>query len=162
MEIRMHGGRMRRTVSMEKMLPLIEEILAADGTVTFNVTGMSMYPMLRHSRDTVTIIPVRKNLQKYDIPLYRRSDGTFVLHRIIGIDSDGYVCVGDHQVEPERGIRKEQVIGVVQSFCRGGIFVPVKTPLYQMYIRLWYGIYPFRRIYVKMRLAAGRMRKKHR
>lgn len=153
---------MRRTVSMEEMLPLIEETLAANGTVTFTVTGTSMYPMLRHGRDTVTLVPAVRPLQKYDIPLYRRSDGTFVLHRITGRDQGGYICMGDHQVEAESGVQKEQIIGVVRSFCRGKISVSAGAPLYRMYIRLWYGIYPLRWLYVKAGLLAGRMRKKYR
>ena len=45
--------------------------------------GDSMEPMLRNRKDTIIIEPVHGRLKRYDLPLYRRPDGKYVLHRIL-------------------------------------------------------------------------------
>lgn len=151
---------MRHAVSMEELLPVMEEMLAAKGTVTFTVTGMSMWPMLRHGLDTVTLVYPGRPLRKYDIPLYRRSDGSFVLHRVVAVCEESYTCMGDHQVEREKNVRDEQVIGVVSRFCRGGRSISVNASGYQLYVRLWNLLFPVRYLYVKARCTAGRIRRR--
>jgi hypothetical protein len=39
--------------------------------------------------------------KKYDVIFYRRENGQYVLHRIIKIKKDGYVCRGDNQTAKE-------------------------------------------------------------
>ena len=56
-------------VTLEQLLPVIEEMLAAGGEVTFTPNGNSMYPMLYHGIDTVTLKKPNGRLKKYDLPL---------------------------------------------------------------------------------------------
>ena len=73
------------TLQMDELMPLILERLAAGQDVRFSPRGVSMLPMLRQGRDTVTLSPVTGRLRKYDLPLYRREDGRYVLHRVVGV-----------------------------------------------------------------------------
>lgn len=144
-----------RNVSLEDMIPLIRETLASGKTVCFAPRGVSMLPMLRQGRDTVTLSKIDGRLGKYDIPLYRRDDGTYVLHRIVK-SGDTYTCIGDHQYAVEPGIRHDQLIGVVSAFSRDGKTVCVQDCGYRIYCRLWHWSRPIRHVCsgVKRRLRA--------
>ena len=136
----------KRELSLEKMMPVIREHLESGCDVVISPKGISMLPMLRQGRDTVTLSPVKKPLKKYDIPLYRRVDGAYILHRIVSTKS-GYVMVGDNQFALEKGITDEQIIAVVTSFNRGGKEYSVNGFCYKFYCRFWHYSRLFRRIW---------------
>lgn len=48
-----------------------------------------MYPMLRNGEDVVVLKKPEGRLKYLDVALYRRSNGDFVLHRVVGFDKDG-------------------------------------------------------------------------
>lgn len=129
---------------LEQLLPLIQDTLSRGKSVTFSPRGISMLPMLRQGRDTVTLAPIDRELRKYDIPLYRRDNGAFVLHRIVAV-GETFTCIGDNQYELEHGIRKDQMIGVVTAFTRDGRTVKVTNIGYRMYCRLWHWLRPVKR-----------------
>ena len=129
---------------MEDMVPLMAETLAQGHSVRFSPKGTSMLPMLRQGRDSVVLSPAPERLCKYDIPLYRRDNGQYVLHRIIDV-GETYTCMGDNQFRPEPGIRPDQIIGVVTAFYRDDRRIPVTSPGYRIYCRLWHHTRPLRR-----------------
>ncbi len=133
-----------RSVSVADLIPLFQESLAAGNTVRFSPRGTSMLPMLRQGKDTVILSTVADRLQKYDIPLYQRDDGAYVLHRVVKC-GETYTCIGDNQYALESGIRPDQVIAVVSAFTRGGKYIPVTNPGYCVYCRLWHWSRPVRR-----------------
>lgn len=128
---------------MEQLLPLIEERLANGKCVTFSPRGTSMLPMLRQEKDTVTLSPLPEKLRKYDLPLYRREDGQFVLHRIVCV-GDTYTCIGDNQFQRETGVRRDQMIALVTEFHRNGKKYSVESAAYRMYCIVWYYSRPIR------------------
>lgn len=147
----------KKKVSLSELLPVIEETLASGGTVKLPITGTSMLPLLVAGRDTVTLSPVAEDLQKFDIPFYRRRDGAFVLHRIVDCAEDNtYTLCGDNQWVLEKGIRAEQVIGVVSEIMRNGKTFSVESKKYKRYVRFWHGLFPVRKYIVKLR---GKLRK---
>ena len=89
----------------------IEEIIARDGVYVCTTSGISMKPMLRDRRDTVVIAPVSGRLKKYDVALYRYK-GKYLLHRVVKVLPDSYVCCGDNCITPEIGVTDADVIGV--------------------------------------------------
>lgn len=124
------------TIQMDELMPLILERLVAGQDVRFSPRGVSMLPMLRQGRDTVTLSPVTGRLRKYDLPLYRREDGKYVLHRVVGV-ADTYTCIGDNQYVKEYGVEHRQVLAVVTSFSRDGKEYGVSSPSYRLYCRFW-------------------------
>ncbi len=124
-------------VRMEDMMPLIREKLAAGQTVKLPPVGVSMLPMLRQGRDCVLLKSPPDRLKKYDIPLYQRDDGHFVLHRVVKA-GETYACMGDNQFRRETGIRQEQVIAVVEGFTRDEKYYPVRALGYRLYCRAWH------------------------
>jgi len=141
--------------SMEELVPLFQERLAAGQSVRFSPRGVSMMPMLREGTDSVVISPVPEKLRKYDIPLYQRENGKYILHRIVHV-GETYICMGDNQFVPEEGIRHSQMIGVVTSFYRGENRWEVTDLRYWCYCRFWHHTRPLRKFY---RRATGWLRR---
>ena len=119
------------------LMPLIKEELAAGRSVRFSPSGTSMLPMLQDGRDQVVLSPLPKKLRKYDLPLYQRENGQYVLHRIVKV-SDEYVCIGDNQFVTETGLRHDQMIAVVTSFIRKGKEYRTDALGYRIYCRFWH------------------------
>ena len=126
-----------REVRLELLMPLIKERLALGQSVRFSPRGVSMMPMLRQGTDSVVLSPLPDRLQKYDLPLYQRDSGQFVLHRVVRT-GDSYTCIGDNQFVLEPGLRPDQMIGLVTAFYRGDKRHSVTEPGYRLYCRFWH------------------------
>ena len=133
-------------VKMAELLPIMLEGLAYGKEVKLSPMGISMLPMLRQGRDTVILSPVPERLKKYDLPLYQRDDGKYVLHRIVRA-GERYSCVGDNQFAIEHNLRHDQMIALVTAFCRDGKEISVNSRSYRLYCRFWHGSRPIRRIW---------------
>lgn len=132
-------------ISGDEMMALVRERLAAGQTVRYlPFRGVSMKPMLRQGKDSVELSSLPEQLQKYDIPVYQYPSGKYVMHRIVDVKPDHYVCMGDNLVEPEK-IRREQMLGIVTAFCRGEKRIEVTAPGYRLYCRVWVGLFPVRK-----------------
>ena len=81
------------TVEFDSLMEIIETKLSQGSEVIILATGNSMMPLFKHKRDQVCLIKER-NLKKYDMILYRRLNGQYVLHRIVGKNSDGFILRG--------------------------------------------------------------------
>lgn len=128
-------------------MPLIRESLAQGRPVRLHPNGTSMLPMLRQGEDSVVLSPVQQPLRRFDIPLYQRENGQYVLHRIVKVEGSTYTCMGDNQFEPEEGIEHDRVIGVVTAFYRGQTRISVQSRRYGAYCRLWHYTRPLRRLW---------------
>ena len=129
--------------SLEELMPLMRECLSAGKSFRFSPRGISMLPMLREEKDSVVLSPLPEKLRKYDIPLYQRDNGKYVLHRITET-GESYTCIGDNQFGYEKGLRHEQMIAVVTEFYRGGKRHTVNELGYKIYCRLWHWSRPLR------------------
>lgn len=128
------------------MYPIISEVLENNGTFSLTITGSSMYPTILGKRDQVTLVKAPATLKKYDLPLYRRKSGQFVLHRIVNIEADGtYTCCGDHQWELEKGLKQEQMIGLATEFVRKGRHFTAENRHYVRWVHFWVWFLPARR-----------------
>lgn len=135
---------MKKNITLEQALPLMEELLLSGSEVSFVPSGSSMLPLLHGGRDKITLKKPSGPLSRYDVPLYRRSDGSFVLHRIIGIKKDGYVMCGDHQTKKEYPIKHECIIAVMVSLERNGKHIDCDSFGYKTYSRIWTFLRPVR------------------
>ena len=119
-----------KKVNLSEMLPIIEEKISSGGEVSIPVTGKSMYPTLQQGRDYAVLYKAGEHLNKGDIPFYRRENGQFVLHRIVGEDENGYILCGDNQTEKEYGITHSQIIAVLTGVERDGKRIPINSPYF--------------------------------
>lgn len=135
-----------KDVRLEQLMPLFREQLKNGRTVRFMPRGVSMLPMLRQGIDSVVLSPLPEKLKKYDLPLYQRENGQYILHRIVEV-GETYTCIGDNQLQKERGIKHEQMIGLVTAFYRGDKYHRVDEIGYRIYSRLRYRDRQFRRFW---------------
>ena len=122
---------------LDHLMPLFRERLAAGQKVRFSPRGTSMLPMLRQGIDTVTLAPLPEKLKKYDLPLYQRANGQYVLHRIVKV-KEVYTCIGDNQFAFESGVARDQMIAIVHSFTRGERCYLVTDWRYRLYCMIWH------------------------
>jgi hypothetical protein len=122
---------------MDDLIPLMQEAFNAGRSVIFSPRGVSMLPMLRQGIDRVVLSPVPEKLKRYDLPLYQRDNGEYVLHRIVET-GESYICLGDNQYVEEKGIRQQQMIAVVTAFYRGEKWYSVEAPGYKLYCQIWH------------------------
>ena len=141
-------------------MEFVAERLSAGQRVKYlKFRGVSMMPMLRQGKDSVELSPLPEKLKKYDLPVYRRGDGQFVMHRIVEIQEDHYVCLGDNTLFFEH-IYPEQMIGVVSAFKRGDKHIEVDDPWYRLYCRAWRLTHPFRVGIYRAKCAIRKLRSK--
>ena len=131
-------------------------LLREEGIFVSTTVGVSMFPMLRNRRDTIIVMPYKGRLKKYDVPLYKRGTD-YILHRIVGVRPDSYVICGDNCIQKEYGITDEQILGVLTGFYRGSRKVDMDGWVYKCYVRLWCSLYPFRKVYKRVRGIAARL-----
>ncbi len=81
---------------MEDLLPIITESIRNGGQFVFYPSGDSMRPTIVPEQDCVVLIEP-KDIKKYDLVLFTRKSGKFVLHRIIKIKNGEYKIKGDNQ-----------------------------------------------------------------
>lgn len=145
----------KKKISLDEIYPVIKEKIDNGGTVQLPITGTSMNPLLYWGRDSVELVKC-DNPKKYDIIFYRRDNGQFVLHRIVGKDEKGFILCGDNQVKKEYGITESHIIAVVKSITRKGKTISISKASYKLYYKLWTLILPLRNlILVPMRKIKG-------
>lgn len=138
--------------------PKLEALLARDGFLIYKTRGVSMRPLLKEGRDLVTIRTFDGRLKKYDVPLYRRRDGGYLLHRIIEVKPDHYVIRGDNTFVKEH-VPDKELVGVLVAFKRKGKDFTVDSRGYRLYAKLWNCIYPVRWLAHKCRRFCGRIKR---
>ncbi len=111
---------MNKVVSMDEIIPLIEQKLNEDGKVVFTPKGTSMLPTIEEGVDSVSLVKPDFPLAKYSIVLYKRDSGEFILHRIIGRSKGCYTMRGDNQYVEEKGVREDQIVGAVRTYTHKG------------------------------------------
>ncbi len=132
-----------KTASMEYIVQLSLPVLEEGRLVKFTVVGNSMYPIFRSNIERVTVRKAEK-VRKYDVILYRRDDGDYVLHRVVGKGKLGYKLCGDNQLAVEYPVRDENVIAVMTSFERNGREVRADSMWYRAYSFVWCLFIPLR------------------
>lgn len=133
-----------------------EQELEKNGSLIYTTVGRSMRPFLRSGEDLM-VIEARKDgrFRTRDVILYRRDSGKYVLHRIMAVRKDDYVLCGDNCWDLERGIRDNQILGVLTAVIRNGQRVDVKAPSYRAKVFAWWFFYPVRMVVFWLRTQIG-------
>lgn len=138
-----------------------EEELRENGYLLYRNVGDSMMPLIRQGRDLMLIERRPEGrLKKYEVPLYRRDSGQYVLHRIMQVRKDDYVLCGDNRWQRETGITDRHIIGVLTAVIRDGKKLPVTDKRYRAYVHLWCDLFPIRAAVLWCRDLPGRVKRK--
>lgn len=124
----------------------IEEELKKGNSFTYYTVGKSMKPLLIARKTHVMIYPIDRALgiRKYDILLYKRKNGSLVLHRVIDLDDNVLYIRGDNTYSIEN-VSYDQVLGKVTHIYRNKrLFSVYYNKYYNAYIRFIIITYPVR------------------
>lgn len=128
-----------------------EEELKEKGALIYTNVGTSMRPLIRQGKDVMIISSLDylgRDLRKMDVPLYKRENGQYVLHRIIKVTKDGYVIRGDNTYSNEYGVTDSQILGVLSGVIRNGKEISVNSFGYKVYSYFWLYTYYIRKVVV--------------
>ena len=136
-----------------------EEILDRDGRLIYSSVGDSMHPLIRQGRDLLLIEKPKGRLKPYDIPLYKRDNGRYVLHRILKVRKNDYVICGDNRWHCETGITDRHIIGVLTAVIRNGKEIKLSGWRYNIYVFLWCRLFPLRAVILKCKSVIKKMKR---
>lgn len=119
--------------------------------IIYTNVGDSMMPLIKQGRDVLVISVVNGRLKRYDIPLYKRDSGQYVLHRILKVRKNDYVICGDNRCNKEYGITDRHIIGVLSGIIRDGREIPVTDIKCRIYAHLWCDLFPVRVLIIRIR-----------
>ncbi len=129
--------------SEKDVMPLVEECIAGGMDVRMRVSGISMTPILHNIKDSVVLSKADK-VKKYDIVLYKRANGKYILHRIIGRKKGAFVMAGDFETDKEYPVYENMIIAKVISFRRNGKDYTPEDFVIRLYSVLWVLVFPVR------------------
>ena len=107
------------------------------GVIAFLPSGTSMWPTLKGKGQIVVVEKKEDELKKFDVALFVRGDGKYVLHRVVKVEKDCYIVRGDSQTYLEK-VNKEQVLGVMTGFYKGKKLVSCTDNAYIKRVERWY------------------------
>lgn len=109
-----------------------------------------MNPFLVHGRDSACFKKPDRALKKGDMVFYQRENGQFVMHRIVGISPSGCDLLGDAQTQVERGVRREQIFGLVTRVRRKGRWLEPGHFWWFFFEKIWIHLIPLRRVILRL------------
>lgn len=131
-------------------LSSFDEQLRLHGRIIYTNVGCSMMPLIKEGRDVMIIERPEGRLKKYDIPLYVRRSGQYVLHRILEVREDSYVISGDN-CSTREVVSDDQIIGVLTGIIRRGKTLSLDRLSYRVYTHLWCDLFPIRAFIIRWR-----------
>ena len=91
-----------------------ESVLDKDNELYFTNVGYSMYPLIREREDILHIVK-SSSFKRGDIILYKSNNEHYVLHRILRIKKNTFICAGDYNYFKDQPITYNQVLGKLIS-----------------------------------------------
>lgn len=133
-------------INNNNLFKVIIDELASGKKVSFKVKGNSMLPFFR---DTKTLIELKKTntYKKYDVILFKLENKYYV-HRIIKINEDRIICMGDALTSKEI-INESNIIARVISYQNKKL-INTNSKKYKIRVTLWMLLRPIRRLIVKI------------
>lgn len=134
-----------------------QEIIDAYGHCIFSPVGKSMLPLIKEGIDTVKLVKMSHPLKKYDVILYQRADGHYILHRIVSVHDQGLDLMGDNQWTIEKNVQLSQVIAILEGVYHKEKYIPVSSLSYRLYVKrhMWFSwlrriLYFIKRVFSKI------------
>lgn len=107
-----------------------------------HIKGISMQPLIRAGKDMIVIYrKPTERLKRCDMPVFKRRNGEYVIHRVLRVHNDGYDICGDNQCFIERNVQDSQIVGIVGQIVRDNKRIMVRTDAEHQSLPLWYTIY---------------------
>lgn len=127
----------------------IFNLLKERESITLRVQGKSMQPFLYDRRDSVILSKPELPFKIGDIIVFERN-GYYIMHRIISIDSEGFITtLGDNSYTPETHIPSQNVVAGVYGAVRDGKKIDKRSPMWIFFSSVYINT-KFRKIIAKI------------
>ena len=120
-------------LSMEQWKAAVKD--DPDLSVVVFTRGISMFPLLHASRDSVRLTPYRREMKIGDIIMFIRKDGQEIVHRLCWMDEELVQTIGDNCDRPDAKIPRSSVVGLVTHVNNRGHLIHVDTGFWRFYGR---------------------------
>lgn len=132
-------------ISERFLFPEIKKMLEEGKSVSFTVSGNSMWPLIIHNRDSVILSSCdNQHLKKGDIILFHAGAGHHVLHRITSVKLGGYITTGDGNLHRDGFVSVEDVIAKVEKIYRKDKVIDCDKWYWKLIFRIWMIMFPIR------------------
>ena len=138
-----------RALSVEQWRELTREGVCIP--VRFQLSGNSMWPLIRIRRDYVTVLPLNRPLKRGDVVLFADQIGRYVVHRVWKLDETCVTTLGDHCYQPDPPLEYSRVWGIVTKLERGSRVISLDCSGARAWGRFWMSLLPLRRMYDRCR-----------
>ena len=136
----------KRWISPEDLFCAVAEQLAENRRASFTVTGMSMWPFLRHGSDQVILSAVEPNaIRRGDIVLLRINQNRYLLHRVTKRTAEGIETTGDGNCFRDGFFPYSCVIGRAETLIRAGHRIDCGAWQWKLAFRCWMRLFPVRK-----------------
>ena len=130
-------------ISNDDMMDMITKQLDKNSRVSFRVIGDSMFPFFKNGKTIVTVEKTNE-VKLHDVILFNY-DGQIVLHRIIKMVDEYFICQGDGAFRKEYVIG-EDIYGKVTYFYEPG----KQIKHYETKLKLWLLFSPIKKFLLKI------------
>ena len=141
---------MNTTLDTRKFVSILKGIVEDGHEVSMTIVGSSMSPFLIHNRDKIYFTKPDSPLKRGDMVFYQRSNGQYVMHRIINAKKDGYYMVGDAQIKIEGPIDENQIFAIVTKVVRKGKTILPGNFWWKFFSGPWLTLLPLRPMITKL------------
>lgn len=138
-----------------------EDILESEGRLVYTNVGTSMMPLLRQRHDLMVIEKKPEGrLHWLDIPLYKRDNGQYILHRVLWVRKHDYIICGDNQWRPETGITDRHILGVLTQVDRDGKTIEIYSRKMRIYGLMQFIFFPLRASWLLLKASPDIIRRR--
>ena len=125
-----------KKTDIDALMPIVLESVNSGNDARIKISGFSMYPLVTSWRDSV-LLTKASEVKKGDVPLIKRPDGSYVLHRVVKIKEGKYGLRGDYEQKIEYPVSPDDVVAVAKGFDRNEKFISCESAGYKLYKAFW-------------------------
>ena len=122
----------------------VVRLLSEGNRVTIPAKGDSMFPFIVDGRDSVVLCS-SEDIAVGDIVLAGLPGGRYVMHRVYRVEAEGFVLMGDGNLQAMECCGKDQVLGKAVQILRGRHIVDCTSRAALRKAALWRWLLPLRR-----------------
>ena len=133
------------TVQNSVFIPAVLKLIDEGNTVTIPLKGFSMRPFLEDGRDKALLTRVGE-LHVGDPVLAFIDHQRYVLHRIVKIEGNNMMLLGDGNLRPEHCKTTDAVASIIGFYRKGRSKLdPITGKKWKTYSWIWMSLRPVRR-----------------
>ena len=138
-----------RPIENDILLGEICILLSEGKRVKLRAKGNSMMPFIRGDEDTLILAPISA-LSKGDVVLARIKGKRYVIHRIIGLNDEKIILMGDGNLYETEECSRSDIYGKVEYIIRNHKEYDLSSSSSRFTAIVWRTLVPMRRIRAKI------------